>query len=329
MVWLEFLLSAVIITFVANQLAKFADAIAIRTHLGGVFVGTLLVAGSTSLPELITMISAINQGYPDLAAGNLFGSSMFNMFMLAVLDIVHYKQRILRKAAMKHSLSGSLAGFLTCLAVFFILADIPAKVGWVGLDSIALILAYLAGIFLIQSQVARPVSTLEDKIIPEEVPSLRRSILGFGFATLVLVFVTPWMVSSSVRIAEITGLGATFIGSTLVAVVTSLPEMVTTISAARIGADDMAISNLFGSNMFNMFALALTDIVYLQGRFLGVIDDTFVIIGMLGLIMIFMGLIGNIARIERRFLFVEVDALMLIMLYFGGLFFLYTRGLSP
>ena len=84
--------------------------------------------------------------------------------------------------------------------------------------------------------------------------------------------VTPLMVSSSAGIAEITGLGTTFIGTTLVAIVTSLPEMVTTIAAVRIGADDMAIGNLFGSNLFNMFALGLTDIFYLQGRFLGVID---------------------------------------------------------
>lgn len=329
MVWLEFLISAAIITFTANLLAKYADAISLRTRMGGVFIGTLLVAGSTSLPELITMISAINQGFPDLAAGNLFGSNMFNMFMLAVLDLVHHKQRILRKAAMKHALSGSLAGFLTSLAIFFILAEIPAQVGWVGIDSVVLILVYMAGIFLIQSQnLVSPKAEMQ-KAIPDTVPSLRRSILGFGLATLVLILVTPRMVAASGQIAEITGLGATFVGATLVAIVTSLPELVTTISAVRIGADDIAISNLFGSNMFNMFALGFTDLVFLDGRFLGVIDDTFVIVGLLGLIMTLMGLIGNIARIERRFFIVEIDALVLMILYFGGLFYLYSTGLSP
>ena len=96
--------------------------------------------------------------------------------------------------------------------------------------------------------------------------------MGFSLAAVGLVVVTPMMVSASTEIAEITGLGTTFIGTTLVAIVTSLPELVTTIAAVRIGADDMAIGNLFGSNLFNMFALGLTDVFYLPGRFLGVID---------------------------------------------------------
>jgi len=137
------------------------------------------------------------------------------------------------------------------------------------------------------------------------------------------------MVSASADIAEITGLGTTFIGSTLVAFVTSISELVTTISAARIGADDMAIGNLFGSNMFNMLALGLTDLFFVGGAFLGFVDTSFLLIGMLGLIMTVLGLIGNLARIERRFLFIEIDALLLILIYFGGMVLLYVRGITP
>jgi cation:H+ antiporter len=137
------------------------------------------------------------------------------------------------------------------------------------------------------------------------------------------------MVSSSVQIAEITGLGTTFVGTTLVALATSLPELVTTIAAVKYGANDMAIGNLFGSNLFNMAALGLTDVFYLQGRFFGVIDPAFVLVGLLGLIMTGMGLIGNLARLERRFGFIEIDALLLVLVYFGGLWFLYSQGISP
>jgi cation:H+ antiporter len=94
------------------------NIIAVRTRLGGMFVGVLLMAGATSLPEVLTAISSINQGVPNLAAGNLFGSNMFNMFLLAVLDLVHRKERLLRKAALKHALSGSLTVFLIGLVVF-------------------------------------------------------------------------------------------------------------------------------------------------------------------------------------------------------------------
>ena len=81
MVWFQFIISAAIIVLVAIKLAEYGDAIALRTNFGGVFVGTLLLAGATSLPELLTTINSINQGVPDLAAGNLFGSNMFNMFI--------------------------------------------------------------------------------------------------------------------------------------------------------------------------------------------------------------------------------------------------------
>lgn len=112
---------------------------------------------------------------------------------------------------------------------------------------------------LIQDSSASAGSALEPDL-PPGLPSLRQALIGFGIAAGVLVVISPLLVSSSAEIAVIPGLGTTFVGTTLVALVTSLPELVTTIAAARLGADDMAIGNLFGSNMFNMFALGLTDV---------------------------------------------------------------------
>lgn len=327
MVWLVFLISTILIVVAAMQLAKYGDVIAVRTRLGGMFIGVLLLAGATSLPEVLTTISAVNQSVPNLAAGNLLGSNIFNMFVLAILDLIHRKERILRKAALKHALSGSLAIFLISLAVFFILADIPAKIGWVGIDSIIILLAYFTAVRLIQTHQLHGSAPAAE--VPEGTPSLWIGLFGFGLAAALLLIVTPWMVSASAEIAVITGLGTTFIGTTLVALVTSLPELVTTISALRLGADDMAIGNLFGSNLFNMFALGLTDIFYVGGRFLGVIDPAFLLVGMLGLLMTGLGLIGNLIRLERRVFFVEIDALALMLLYFGGLWLLYSRGISP
>ena len=79
------------------QLAKYGDVIAARTKLGGMFIGVLLLAGATSLPELLTSINSIAQGSPELSAGNFFGSSAFNMFILALLDVLGRDQRILHR----------------------------------------------------------------------------------------------------------------------------------------------------------------------------------------------------------------------------------------
>lgn len=327
MIWLQFIVSSALLVAAAIKLAEYGDVIAIRTKLGGMLIGTLLLAGATSLPEFLTTINSINQNVVDLAAGNLFGSNMFNMFMLAVLDMIFLGQRLLRKAATKHALSGSLATLMIGLVVFFILADIDFQIVWVGLDSLIVMITYIVGVLILQGN--KPLQTVEiegDDL--KNLPSLKKALLGFGIATLVLVVVTPWLVRSSSGIAEITGISTGFIGTALLAIITSLPELVTTVSAVRVGAIDLAIGNLFGSNMFNMFAIGAADLFYLDGRFLSAIAPGFVLVGLLGLLLTVFGLIGNLARLERKILFLEIDALVLAISYFVGLWFLYNRGLG-
>lgn len=326
MVWVEFIAASAILVATAIQLAKYGDIIAIRTKLGGVFIGTLLLAGATSLPELLTTLNSLGQNVPDLAAGNMFGSNMFNMFMLAILDLINQSQRILRQAAMKHALTAGLAILLIGFAIFFIDINPDWRIGWVGVDSLILIFVYLGGVRLLQGNNPSPPPDATD--LDAKLPPLWKALLGFGAATAILAATAPILVSSSARIAEITGLGAGFVGILLVGMVTSLPEMVTTIAAARMGAYDLAVGNLFGSNLFNMFALGLTDVFLTSGRFLGAIDPKFAVAGMLGLIMTSLGLLGNLARLERRLLFIELDALLLILVYGGGMWILYTLGIG-
>ncbi len=327
MVWIKFIVTAALIVLAANQLARYGDVIAIRTRLSGMFIGVLLLAGATSLPEVLTSISSLQQNSPNLAAGNLLGSNTFNMFLLAVLDMANRNQRILRKALLKHALTGSLAMVMIGLVAFFILADLDVSIGWVGIDSLLLLAFYVVAVRVIQGN-AGPAPQLQedDAEANGKLPSLRAGLIGFGLAAAALVVVTPIMVESANEIAVLTGLGATFIGTTLVALVTSLPELVTTLAAVKIGADDMAIGNLFGSNMFNMFAIGLTDLFFTQGRFLAVIDPSFLLVAMLGLLMTGIGVVGNLAKLEKRLWFIELDAFALMILYFGGMYLLYLRG---
>ncbi len=327
MAWIVFVASSAALVLAAVKMAQYGDVIAVRTRLGGMFIGVLLLAGATSLPELLTTINSFGQGVPGLAAGNMLGSNMFNMLLLAVLDLLNQQARILRRVAMTHALTAALASAMIGLVVFFILADIDLKIGWFGLDSLILILVYVGGIRLIQQNGQASSTTVE---MPSDKPvmPLWRAGLGFLAATAVLVVVTPWLVRSSTQIAESTGLGTGFVGTTLLAMVTSLPEMVAVIAAARLGAYDMAVGNLFGSNVFNMFALGVSDLFYTPGRFLGAIDPVFALVGMLGLLLTILALIGNIARVERRLIFVEADALLIVLVYLGGMYFLYARGIG-
>ncbi len=187
---------------------------------------------------------------------------------------------------------------------------------------------YVVGLRLIQINNPAAAEAPTEAAVAEGTPALYQALIGFGAAAALLVVVSPWLVSSSKEIARITGLGAGFIGTALVGVVTSLPEVATSIAAVRIGAYDMAVGNLFGSNAFNMFALSLTDFFYVQGRFFGVIAPEFALVGMLGLILTSLGLIGNLARLDRRLGFVEVDALIIMVGYLLGMAWLYSRGIG-
>lgn len=328
MIWLQFALSAIVITVTGVKLAEYGDAIAYRTKLGGLFIGTLLMAGATSLPEILTMTSALRQDHLNLTAGDLFGSCMFNMLLLAVLDLIFHSTHMLRRVALNHALTASLGTLLIGMAVFFILADIDISIGWLGMGGLAIIAVYVASVWLLRHNPTT--APLSESVVEtdEHIPSLRRAGIGFAITAAILVAATPLLVSSAAEIAEITGLGDGFIGIVLIALVTSLPELVAGIAAVRVGAYDLAVGNLFGSNMFNMFTLGLADVIYTQGSFLDAIDPTFAIAGLLAMMLTAMGLVGNLAQVERRVVVVEMDALLLILVYLGGLWLLYARGIG-
>ena len=326
MVWLQFLLSAAAIVAAAVKLAEYGDVIAVRTRLGGMFIGTLLLAGATSLPELLAAVNAANAGLPNLAAGSMLGSNLFNMLMLAILDLSFQRVRILRQVAMSHALTASLGTLLIGVAAFAILGGLDVKLGWIGIDSLLIMLIYVGGARLIQNQGGTPPTELPADA--KGVPPLWKALVGFALATTVLIIAAPWLVYTSGQIAAITGLSAGFIGASLLAITTSLPEMVATFAAVRARAYDLAIGNLFGSNVFNMFALGLTDVFYTQGRFLGDIDPSFAVLALLGLILTSLGLIGNLARVERRILFVEVDALLILLGYIFALWYTYANNIG-
>jgi cation:H+ antiporter len=263
-----------------------------------------------------------------LAAGNFFGSNMVNVVLIALVDLINFQVPLLRRVAVNHALTAALTTVLMLVAVIAILGHVDMAIGWVGVDSLLLIILYFGGVWLIQregkAQVATPI-TVEPG---PEFPSLRRGLIGFGITAVVLVLVVPFLVSASSGIAAITGLGTGFIGTALLSIVTSLPELIAALAAMRMNAFDMAVGNLFGSSVFNMLALGLADFFYTDGRFLEAIDENFVLVGLLGLLLTNMALVGNLARVERKFLFIEIDAIAIIIVYILGMYLLFLRGVG-
>lgn len=328
MVWLLFLASSAVVTLAATKLAEYSDIIGVRTKLGGLFVGTIFLAAATSMPELMASISSFRSGAVNLAAGNFFGSNMTNIALLAVVDLGLRRIPLLRGTAISHSLTAALATVLMLVAVTsIVLGGVPA-IGWVGLDSLLLIGLYFAGMWLVQRENNANAGSAVIEEPADDFPSLRRGIIGFIIATAVLLVTVPQLVKASLGIAEITGLGSGFIGTALLSFVTSLPELVAAIAAVRLGAFDMAVGNLLGSNVFNMFGLAIADFFLLDGAFLSLINENFVLVGLLGILLTNMALIGNLARVQRKFLFIELDSVAILFVYLAGMYLLYLRGVG-
>ena len=327
--WLLFLASSAVVVLAATKLAEYADVIAVRTRLGGLVIGTIFLAGATSLPELIASISSFRAGVPNLAAGNFFGSNMTNIALLAVVDLFNRQAPLLRTVAISHSLTAALATLLMLVAVIsMVLGDTPA-IGWVGLDSLLIIALYFAGIWVMQRETQGPGHVAPPTMeAADDFPTLRRGVIGFVLAAVVLMAAVPQLVSASTGIAELTGLGTGFVGTALLSFVTSLPELVAVIAAVRLGSFDLAVGNLLGSNVFNMLGMGIADFFLLEGPFLSVIDPGFVLVGLLGILLTTMALIGNLARVERKFLFFELDSLAILATYFLGMFLLYQRGIG-
>jgi cation:H+ antiporter len=329
MPWLLFFVSSAVVVAAATKLSEYSDVIAVRTKLGGLFVGTIFLAAATSLPELIASISSFRTGVPNLAAGNFFGSNMTNIALLAVVDLAYRQIPLLRRVAVTHSLTAALATILMLVAVIAMVADFHLAIGWVGVSSLLIIGLYFAGMWLLQRENQANSSTTAVVMEPaDDFPTLRRGIIGFLIAAGILLATVPLLVQSSTDIAVLTGLGTGFVGTTLLSLVTSLPELIAVFAALRLNAFDLAVGNLLGSNVFNMLGLGISDFFLTSGPFLSVIDPAFVLVGLLGILLTNMALVGNLARVQRKFLFFELDSIAILLVYFLGLAALYFRGIG-
>lgn len=327
LVWSAFALSGLAVVVAGTRLSRHSDRIADLTGLSGLWIGVVLMAASTSLPELLTDATAALIGAPDLAAGDLLGSNLANMLILGILDLLHRQKRIWQQATHEHALTAALAMALTALAGVFMLLEGSALHFLVGLDTALILLAYLLGMRVIYRQQDFKRRQREHERVVESDEArrepLRQAVLGFLRSALVILVAAPLLAWSASQIAELTALSTTFLGTTLVAFATSLPELVTSLAAIRLGAFDLAVGNLFGSNCFNMSALFFADLAYPGGPMLSAIDPRHALTAFWAVLMMCLGLMGIVYRAERRFLFLEPDSALLIGSYLVGLWILF------
>jgi cation:H+ antiporter len=322
---LQFILLAAIVVVAGVFLTRCADAIADATGLGKTLVGVVLLAGATSLPEMTVGWTAVRMGAIDLTVGDLLGSSLCNLMILAVVDMVTRRpQRLLSRHGAAHALSGSSAIVLKCIVVLGLLTKDTVMLGRASVASVLIIGVYFAILRLIcyDELAAR-------RDLPETAPAHRPPLLpnlaGFIASAVVILLVAPRLAHVADALAELSGLGRTFMGTLFVASVTSLPEVVASYTAVRLGTVELAVGNVFGSNAFNMLILGILDFAT-PGSILDQASAAHAVTATAGILITSVTLLTLLYRAEKRWLFIEPDALLVALLIIGAMGLVYLQS---
>ncbi|MBO9326371.1 MAG: sodium:calcium antiporter [Roseiflexus sp.] len=319
--WFLFILCAVVILVAGTQLSRYGDVIADITGLGRTWIGVVLLASVTSLPELITGFSstAIFR-VPNIAMGDIAGSCMFNLLIIAVLDALHGPAPISARVHQGQILAASFGMVLLGLVgLSIVLGDMLPAIGWVSVSSILFVAIYLLAMRIIFTyEQRRNIGEFVAEMATETEarhPSKARVYGLFTINAVLIVGAALYLPGLAETLAEMTGLGQTFFGTLFVALSTSLPEVVVSIAALRIGAIDMAVGNIFGSNLFNIGILALDDLFYTPGPLLATIEKMHIVAVIAAMIMTAIAIVGLIYRSDSKRLFVAWDSVGIAVVY--------------
>ncbi len=321
MIWITFIAIAAVIIFAGIHLSTLAEKLAEILNISSSTVGLLLVSVITSLPELSTSLgAAVQVGQPSLAAGNTLGSDLFNLMIIALCDLIFRKKGLLRQTA--HRLT-PLVHYLLMIGAVVLTLTLPNAIAIAGLHfnagSLGIILLYLFIFFSTHKAGGQHHADTAN----EDRSELTKTVILFSIAAIVIVISGIVLAQLGDKIAEQTGLEQSFVGTLFLALATSLPELTVSLTAMKIGAFDLMIGNILGSNMFNVLILAITDLAYRQEA-LHIPENISPGLLIIAACTISMTLVAGVAGRQKKLArIVAWESLVMLGLYLTGLFALY------
>lgn len=320
--WIKFAACAALIGFAGVRLSRYGDIIAEKSGLGAGIVGLLLLATVTSLPELITGIGAVALAdVPDIALGNLLGACLMNLAMIVVLDLVYREQSIYTKAGHGHILSAAFGLIIlafVALNLVFAAHGVTLAVGHVGLYSPVVVLLYVAAVNVVFRYERRQrAEYVQERAERYPGVTLRDALWRYAAAAAVVVAAALYLPFAADELATQMHWSDSFVGTFLVAIATTLPELTVTIGALRIGAVDLAIGNLLGSNLFNLAILAVDDLFYLPGPLLAAVSPIHLVSALSAMMMAGLAIAGLLYKPAGR-LVGTVGWISLLMIWVFG-----------
>lgn len=314
--------SILVVVVAGTWLARAGDEIAEHTGIGRIFIGALLIAVATSLPELGTDITAALADAPDLAIGDLFGSSMANMAILAIVDL-RYRGRMLPVVELGHTRIAAIAIGLTALAAIGIASPPGVDLYGVGITPIILFVGYVAAMAWfrrvppIGGVAPSPTPFREPRRFGERWIGLGPQLRRFAIAVVALAMAAPLLALSTEEVADRFDLSHGFLGVTLLAGTTSLPELATSLAAVKLGAYDLAVGNLLGSNAANMSMIVFVDLAYRPGPILAAVGSVHLVAAFSAILLMALALASIVSGQTNRASRLEPDSIVLLLAYVG------------
>ena len=236
----------------ADFLVEGASNISKRFHIPEIIIGLTIVSIGTSMPELFVSITSAIEGYPDMAVGNVVGSNACNMLLILGLSAVIRPIEFKRETRLIE-----IPICLVITIIFMVLANINQDI--VRIEGIGLIILFALFIIytIIMAKKGEKFEHKEEtrKEIEENKSSIIKDIIYIIIGIVALKFGGDFTVDHSVNIANMFNISEKIISVTILAIGTSLPELVTSVTAALKGKSDIAIGNIIGSNIFNMLLI--------------------------------------------------------------------------
>ncbi len=331
-----FLILAIFIIIVGKKLSIYGDALGDLMGIEKSWIGVVLLAGVTSLPEMVTSISATLMGNPDMAASNIFGSNMFNIFVVFIIDIFVLKSVSLSSKASDSNFVGGFWSII--LTILFLLGFLFSSEGIFNMSLFSLLILgtyFLAMkcIYLYEHQNNNELSKNSEKEtttfhrVEEGGITLVEAKKGFLICSLFVVALGTGLsfIGDRIAVTPILGieLGQSFVGLILIALATSLPELTISIGAIRLKSYDMAVGNLIGSNIFNVMIIFVVDL--LSGKKIGSLysnlGEFHIIAALFSLLMLVVFMLGIMFKKSKK----RYDSYIIGVLYILAMYILYIK----
>jgi len=331
--WAAFGVAVAIIGAAGYRMCKAADDIAEISGLSRAWVGLLLLSIATSLPELVTGLSAIALfDAPNVAVGDALGSCVFNLLILVVLESLARGESLYARVGSGHTVSAAFGVVLAGFIAFSILvapASPALHIGHLGLYTPVIFGAYFVALYTVFQHERRTIAAVgHQPLMPGvDVQSLRTAVRRYAASAAFVIAAGAVLPRIAVEIARQMGWSNTFVGTIFVAFATSVPEVAVSITAMTIGSIDMAVANLLGSNLFDMAIVALDDLVYTAGPILSAVSPSHAVTAVSAAVMSGVAIVGFSYRPAGRVFRVSSwVGLTLFAIYLFNAFVQYLHG---